>query len=83
MKRGVGAVLGMVLAAGVGLGGLLGFQWYRWATAGQPYEEVGIEVNRYLPEGMRRWACGQIGARHGNVLAPYGCEQAWMKPAQG
>lgn len=79
MRRSVTLVGAMLLAFVIGGGGLLGWQWHRWATAGQPYEEVGIEVNRYLPEGMRRWACGQIGARHPRVLAPYGCEQAWMR----
>lgn len=42
-----------ILLAGVDT---LGWRWYRYVTAGPtPYDEVGIEVNRRLPDLLRTW----------------------------
>ena len=61
-----------ILLAGVGT---LGWRWYRYVTAGDtPYDEVGIEVNRRLPEGLRAWGCARIKERFPRAVAPYGCQ---------
>ena len=50
------------------------WQWYRWATAGDsPYDEVGIDLNAYMPGPMRGWACARIAQRFPGSLPPYGC----------
>ena len=44
------------VAVGILLAGLgtVGWRWYSYVTAGDsPYDEVGIEVNRRLPEPLR------------------------------
>ncbi|WP_342152246.1 hypothetical protein [Methylorubrum sp. SB2] len=61
-----------ILLAGVGT---LGWQWYRYVTAGDtPYDEVGIEVNRRLPEPLRTWGCARIKERFPRAVPPYGCQ---------
>lgn len=43
--------------------GTVGWRWYHYVTAGaSPYDEVGIEVNRRLPESLRAWGCARQGA---------------------
>ena len=50
------------------------WQWYRWATAGDsPYDEIGIDVNAYMPAPLRGWACGRIAQRFPGSIPPYGC----------
>ncbi|TXN25554.1 hypothetical protein FV220_18230 [Methylobacterium sp. WL19] len=61
-----------ILFAGVGT---LGWGWYRYVTAGPtPYDEVGIEVNRRLPESLRTWGCERIKERFPRSVPPYGCQ---------
>lgn len=53
------------------------WQWYRWATAGDsPYDEVGIDLNAYMPAPLHDWACGRIAQRFPGSLPPYGCATA-------
>ena len=53
------------------------WKWHRWATAGEtPYDEIGIEVNSYMPGPLRDWACGRIAQRFPGSIPPYGCASA-------
>lgn len=61
----------IVLAAA----GTVGWRWYHYVTAGaSPYDEVGIEVNRHLPQPLREWGCARIKERFPRALPPYGCQ---------
>ncbi|MCJ2035620.1 hypothetical protein [Methylobacterium sp. J-068] len=61
-----------ILIAGVGT---IGWRWYSYVTAGaSPYDEVGIEVNRRLPESLRVWGCERIKDRFPRAVPPYGCQ---------
>lgn len=52
----------------------LGWPWYRWATAGEtPYDELGIDINSYMPGPLHDWACDKIAARFPRTVPPYGC----------
>ena len=54
--------------------GTIGWRWYSYVTAGaSPYDEVGIEVNRRLPESLRAWGCERIKERFPRAVPPYGC----------
>ena len=65
----------MVAVAVLAFVGVLGWRWYAYATSGQPYEEIGIELNSRMPDPLRRWACARIRDRHPGVLPPYGCNR--------
>ena len=61
-----------IALAGVGT---IGWRWYSYVTAGaSPYDEVGIEVNRLLPEPLRAWGCARIKERFPRAVPPYGCQ---------
>jgi hypothetical protein len=61
-----------ITLAGVGT---IGWRWYSYVTAGtSPYDEVGIEVNRRLPESLRTWGCERIKERFPRSVPPYGCQ---------
>ena len=65
------------VAVGILLAGLgtVGWRWYSYVTAGDsPYDEVGIEVNRRLPEPLRAWGCARIKERFPRAVPPYGCQ---------
>lgn len=62
---------GIIVAAA----GTVGWRWYHYVTAGaSPYDEVGIEVNRRLPESLRDWGCARIKERFPRAVPPYGCQ---------
>lgn len=61
-----------ILLAGTGT---IGRRWYSYVTAGaSPYDEVGIEVNRRLPDSLRGWGCARIKERFPRAVPPYGCQ---------
>ena len=69
--------LAVSVALGIALAGFgtIGWRWYSYVTAGtSPYDEVGIEVNRRLPESLRSWGCARIKERFPRAVPPYGCE---------
>jgi hypothetical protein len=71
------AALAVFVAAGIALAGAgtIGWRWYSYVTAGaSPYDEVGIEVNRRLPEPLRAWGCQRIKERFPRTVPPYGCQ---------
>ena len=50
------------------------WKWHAWATSGDsPYDEIGIDVNLYMPAPLRDWACGRIAERFPRSVPPYGC----------
>ena len=54
--------------------GTFGWEWYHYVTAGEPYEEIGIDVNISMPAPIRHWGCAQIMRRYPGILPPSGCE---------
>ncbi|GJE57774.1 hypothetical protein EKPJFOCH_4293 [Methylobacterium thuringiense] len=61
-----------IALAGVGT---IGWRWYSYVTAGtSPYDGVGIEVNRRLPDYLRTWGCERIKERFPRAIPPYGCQ---------
>lgn len=55
--------------------GTIGWRWYDYVTAGKtPYDEVGIEVNRRLPDSLRAWGCARIKDRFLHAVPVYGCQ---------
>ncbi len=53
---------------------MLGYRWYNYVTnTNTPYDEVGIELNLYMPKPVRKWGCDRLHQTFGNVLPPYGC----------
>lgn len=71
------AALAVSVAFAIALAGLgtIGWRWYSYVTAGDsPYDEVGIEVNRRLPESLRSWGCTRIRERFPRAVPPYGCQ---------
>lgn len=65
------------VALGIALAGFgtIGWRWYHYVTVGaSPYDEVGIEVNRRLPEPLRIWGCERIKERFPRAVPPYGCQ---------
>lgn len=70
LKR-VVRILGIALIAAVIL---IGQRWHTYVTnTTSPYDEVGIELNRYMPYPLRKWGCDKLHSTFGNVLPPYGC----------
>lgn len=59
----------------IGVTALVLFQWHQYVTNKEsPYDEVGIELNRYMPAPMQKWGCAQLKETFGNkALPPYGC----------
>lgn len=68
----VASVAFVIILAAVGT---VGWRWYHYVTAGaSPYDEVGIEVNRRLPESLRDWGCARIKERSPRAVPPDGCQ---------
>ena len=57
---------------------VMGFRYYMYVTNTQtPYDEVGIELNQYMPGPIRNWGCGKLKQTFGaKTLPPFGCEGA-------
>ena len=80
------AVLLTIIAIGAPTG-MIAQRYVSWATNGpSPFDEVGIELHRYMPGFVQDWACGKLYARFGEkTLPPYGCQDAttpqkWKQP---
>ena len=77
-RPGSRTALAVSVALGIALAGIgtIGWCWYSYVTAGEtPYDEVGIEVNRRLPEPLHAWGCARIGERFPHAVTPYGCQR--------
>lgn len=48
-----------------------------WNNAETPFDEVGIDLNSYMPGFIQDWGCDQLKAEFGNkTLPPHGCGDA-------
>ncbi|MBN8944010.1 MAG: hypothetical protein J0H01_31160 [Rhizobiales bacterium] len=71
--------LGLILVAFViGFAGLIGKRYYDWVeTSTSPFDEVGIELNRYMPAPIQAWGCNRLRERfEGKTMPPWGCQDA-------
>ena len=64
------AAVFVVVTAGIGQ------RYYAWAVqADSPFDEVGIELHRYMPAAVQDWGCAKLFERFGGkTLPPYGCQ---------
>lgn len=63
--------IGLIL----GLGFIIYQNWYLHATSGEdPYDEIFIQINGYMPQFARDFACGKIADRFPGTLPPFTCE---------
>lgn len=71
--RGLLAVIGVILLFVLG-----GLGWWLWYVTNGPsqYDQLGMEINAALPEGMNAWGCDKLQERFGDQNAPYGCTAA-------
>ena len=55
---------------------LIGQRWYSYVTnMTDPFDEVGINLQSYMPAPLRHWGCMQLKQNFGNkTLPPYGCQ---------
>ncbi|KAB0680696.1 hypothetical protein [Aureimonas leprariae] len=66
--------LSLFVGIGVGVSLFLGWKWYAYVTnTTSPYDEVGIELNNTVPQGMRDWGCARLQASFAGAVPPYGC----------
>lgn len=74
-------ILGIVLAAVIMLCAVVGFRWYSYVTnTTDAYDELGIELQGFMPAPLRNWGCQQLKKNFGEKsLPPYGC----AKPEDG
>lgn len=77
-SMGPARTVALVCAAAIlGVGTTFGYRWYDYvANATSPYDEVGIAINRRLPEPLRMWGCGKLRERFARSVPPYGCGNA-------
>lgn len=53
----------------------IGQRYYAYVTnTKSPYDEVGIEINSYMPKLIRKWGCDKLQATFTGMLPPYGCQ---------
>ncbi|WP_439271319.1 hypothetical protein [Pseudochrobactrum sp. HB0163] len=72
MKKLLRFVLIVVIAAIA----LAGQRWYSYVTnTKDPFDEVGITLQSYMPASLRYWGCMQLKQNFGTkTLPPYGCQ---------
>jgi hypothetical protein len=67
-------LLGLLITIVVGIVLTLGGRWYMYVTnTKSPYDEIGIEVNRYMPQPVRAWGCGKLQETFPKFIPPDGC----------
>jgi hypothetical protein len=69
-------LLKLALAVVVAVFVSAGFRYHQWVTqSASPFDEVGIELHKYMPAPVQDWGCAQLKARFdGKTLPPYGCQ---------
>jgi hypothetical protein len=72
LKRLLGALAIVLIAAAA----TAGQRYHAWATSAEtPFDEVGIELHRYMPAVIQNWGCARLFERFGGkTLPPYGCQ---------
>lgn len=70
MKKVIQFLLLVVIGMTVAIGG----RWYMWVSnTKDPYDEVGIGLNEYMPGPIRKWGCAKLRANFSNALPPHTC----------
>ncbi len=69
-------LLRFVLIVVIAMVALVGQRWYSYVTnTKDPFDEVGINLQSYMPAPLRHWGCMQLKKNFGNkTLPPYGCQ---------
>ncbi len=72
MKKLLRIILIVVIAAIA----VAGQRWYSYVTnTTDPFDEVGINLQSYMPAPVRHWGCMQLKKNFGTkTLPPYGCQ---------
>ncbi len=67
-------ILALIFALVAVVGLVLG-QWYTYITNQEsPYDEVGIELNNWLPAPLHDYGCAKLKETFGTkALPPHGC----------
>jgi len=64
----------VVLMIAVVFVGGVGKRYYDWVTNTKtPYDEVGIDLHKYMPEPIQKWGCAKLQQNFGNSPPPHGC----------
>jgi hypothetical protein len=68
--------LAILAAVFVVVTAMIGQRYYAWAAqSDSPFDEVGIELHRYMPAAVQNWGCAKLSERFGGkTLPPYGCQ---------
>lgn len=65
------------LTAILSLAVTIGGYWLYYVTAApEPYDEVGIDINKAMPKSLKAFGCAKLHARFAAQLPPYGCADA-------
>ena len=59
------------------IGSIIVYMWYDSATTSEdPYDEIFIEINSYMPEPIRAWGCKKVLERFkAGILPPHTCKK--------
>jgi hypothetical protein len=71
-------LLRIVLIVVIAVVAIMGQRWYSYVTnTTDPFDEVGISLQSYMPAPLRHWGCMQLKQNFGQkTLPPYGCQSA-------
>ncbi|MBJ2150324.1 hypothetical protein [Paracoccus sp. IB05] len=74
MKRFL-TILVVAVFAAVAMVGYRYVSWVmNWTSADTPFDEVGIDLHKYMPGFVQDWGCAQLFAEFGDkTLPPHGC----------
>ncbi|WOC16631.1 hypothetical protein [Pseudochrobactrum sp. MP213Fo] len=69
-------LLVIILIVLLGTAAVAGQRWYSYVTNKKdPFDEVGIALQSYMPASIRHWGCQQLKKNFGSkTLPPYGCQ---------
>ena len=71
-------LLRIVLIVVIAVVAIMGQRWYSYVTnTTDPFDEVGISLQSYMPAPLRHWGSMQLKQNFGQkTLPPYGCQSA-------
>jgi hypothetical protein len=54
----------------------VGQGYYQWVAQSEtPFEELGIDLHKYMPAPVQAWGCERLRSRfEGKTLPPFGCQ---------
>ena len=70
-------LLGIVVLVAIGF---FGYWIYATYTIGSADDQTWTQMNSYMPDPLRKWACAEVKTRIGGSAskAPTGCVDAWQ-----